>query len=191
MNVSHAEPADPRSARSQAALIAAAIALVDERDVAHISVSDLARRADVTRPTLYQHFADRDALLQAAGLARFEGAMAHYLASNSGSLEGVAEALFKHLAVHAIFYRRVLGGSCGPQTHRGIETFIADVIGESDTMGAFIDPQEPLFLAGGAMALVTRWLQEEPVRIESASEAARRAVLLVRNRGTTRRISRE
>lgn len=183
MNPSQTEASDPRSAKSKAALIAAAIALVDERDVAHISVSDLARRAGVTRPTLYQHFADREALLQASGLARFEGAMAQSLASSNGSMEGVAEALFTHLALHAAFYRRVLGGSCGPQTYRRIESFVADMIGESGTMGAFVDPQEPLFLAGGAMALISRWLEDEPVSVDSVGDSARRMVLLVRNRG--------
>src|SRR5215217_4454150 len=56
------EPTDPRWFRSRQALIAAMTQLLDERDLAEISITDLVQRASVSRPTFYQHFADLNGL---------------------------------------------------------------------------------------------------------------------------------
>ena len=55
---------DPRIARSKAALREALIALMEERGIDGFTVGDLCARAGLNRGTLYNHFKDKDNLLQ-------------------------------------------------------------------------------------------------------------------------------
>ncbi len=60
------------------AAIHLAVKDVETRGHTHVSLERLAKNLGVTRPALYRHFADRDALLEAAalrGLERFEKAL--------------------------------------------------------------------------------------------------------------------
>jgi AcrR family transcriptional regulator len=49
---------DARMIRSRAAIIQAIASLLDDRDVADITITDVVKAAEVTRPTYYQHFPD-------------------------------------------------------------------------------------------------------------------------------------
>lgn len=80
----------PKSARRHRAedrrrqLISAATALFTDRGYPHVAVSDIAARAGVSAPTLYRHFADKQALLFAAtecGVDTFESVTAEALAA--------------------------------------------------------------------------------------------------------------
>jgi AcrR family transcriptional regulator len=157
---------DPRQLKSRAALIAAAIELIDDRDVADISVTDLAGRAGLTRMTFYQHFPDRDALLQAAGAARFESALGDF-GAGAGQRRGIVAAsrvLLEHLTAHRVFYQRLLSGTSGIQTYQAIQTFLADRISLAASFeGVQLDEAQKLFLGGGAMGYIARWLTGEPV----------------------------
>ncbi|MGW0708139.1 TetR/AcrR family transcriptional regulator [Streptomyces sp. NPDC002643] len=57
---------DRRVRRTRAALQRALIDLVEERDLAHISVADVVERADVNRSTFYAHYQDVHELAEAA-----------------------------------------------------------------------------------------------------------------------------
>lgn len=50
---------DRRSRRAREAIDAAALSLMRERDFESISVSDIAKRADVNRATFYHHYVDK------------------------------------------------------------------------------------------------------------------------------------
>lgn len=167
---------DPRQVRTRAALIAAATALVDERDTPDISVTDLAKRAGVTRMTLYQHFSDRDTLLQAAGLARSETALQeHHAGGGDRNVEAAAVSLFEHLTRHRDFYARLLSGTCGLQTYRAIQEFLADGIQRAADMdGSVLESGERLFLSGGAMAYLIWWLDADRSGENTPSAAASR-----------------
>ena len=54
---------DPRIARSKAALREALIALMEERGLDGFTVGDLCTRAGLNRGTFYNHFKDKDNLL--------------------------------------------------------------------------------------------------------------------------------
>jgi AcrR family transcriptional regulator len=152
---------DPRRARSRAALVDAAIALVEERETDEISVTDLARRAGVTRVTLYQCFADRDELLQEAGLARFRATVDDLRAGDPPSFEELVERLLGRLAPQREFYARLLTGSTGRQTYLAVQRFVADSISGSTAVGGReLDPDERLFVGGGTMALLVQWLAD-------------------------------
>ncbi|ROS72096.1 TetR/AcrR family transcriptional regulator [Cellulomonas sp. PhB143] len=174
---------DPRRARSRAALVAAAIALVDERDTAEISVTDLAQRAGVTRVTLYQNFADRDHLLQEAGLARYRATVEQLATGAPQTFEGVVEQLLAHISEHRDFYRRLMGGTCGQQTFLAIQRFVAErVSGTSAVGGRELDEDERQFVGGGAMALLVPWLSAEGSPAPPAVAAARITAMIGRFR---------
>jgi AcrR family transcriptional regulator len=166
---------DPRQLKSRAALIAAAIALVDEREVADISVTDLAGRAGLTRMTFYQHFADRDALLQAAGVERFEAALVDF-GEGEGQRRGLvaaSHALLELLSENRTFYQRLLNGSSGIQTYRAIQTYLGDRIAISARFdGIELDEAQRLFLGGGAMAHIARWLSDDAAPVFPADALA-------------------
>ncbi|MBL7500220.1 TetR/AcrR family transcriptional regulator [Frankia sp. CNm7] len=52
------QPLDRRSRRSRAALETALLKLLAERDLAHISISDVTKSAEVNRSTFYLHYRD-------------------------------------------------------------------------------------------------------------------------------------
>ena len=175
---------DPRQLKSHSALIAAAIALVDERDVADISVTDLAGRAGLTRMTFYQHFADRDALLQAAGVERFENALLDFGAAEGqrrGLLAG-SQVLLDLLSKNRLFYQRLLSGASGIQTYEAIQTFLGDRIAISASFeGIELDEAQRLFLGGGAMAHISRWLSDDTAPVFPAGATAESIATLISN----------
>jgi AcrR family transcriptional regulator len=175
---------DPRQLKSRAALIAAAIALVDERDVADISVTDLAGRAGLTRMTFYQHFADRDALLQAAGVERFESALVDF-GAEQGQRRGLvagSQVLLDLLSENRLFYQRLLSGTSGIQTYQAIQTFLGIRIAIAASFeGIELDEAQRLFLGGGAMAHISRWLSDDAAPVFPSGATAESIAALISN----------
>jgi AcrR family transcriptional regulator len=175
---------DPRQLKSRGALIAAAIALVDERDVADISVTDLASRAGLTRMTFYQHFPDRDSLLQAAGVERFESALVDFGAAE-GQRRGLvagSRVLLDLLSKNRVFYQRLLSGTSGIQTYQAIQTFLGDRIAITAGFdGIELDEGQRVFLGGGAMAHISRWLSDEAAPVFPADATAESIAALIAN----------
>ncbi|NYI06942.1 TetR/AcrR family transcriptional regulator [Allostreptomyces psammosilenae] len=104
---------DPRVRRTRDLLRRAALELAAERDPDGITVADIAERATVNRATVYQHYADRDALLlDAMGetIADLSRACARCpLTSPSERVPAELVELFRHVERHAALYGRVLG----------------------------------------------------------------------------------
>lgn len=164
---------DPRQLRTRAALLSAATGLVDERDTAVISVTDLAARAGVTRKSLYLNFPDRDALLQAAGVQRYEEALTRDHLGGGGGFDGTARAIVGHLREHSDFYRRLLSGTCGVETYQAIQGFLGGGIGRAaEQHGISLDDTEQLFLSGGSMAVLIRSLDADAAEQETANRLA-------------------
>jgi AcrR family transcriptional regulator len=175
---------DPRQAKSRAALIAAAITLVDERDVADISVTDLAGRAGLTRMTFYQHFPDRDSLLQAAGVERFESALVDFgeAAGQRRGLVAGSKALLDLLSKNRVFYQRLLNGTSGIQTYQAIQTFLGDRIAIAASFdGIELADAQRLFLGGGAMAHISHWLNDEAEPVFPADSTAESIAAMIAN----------
>ncbi|AQZ61318.1 hypothetical protein BKM31_07320 [[Actinomadura] parvosata subsp. kistnae] len=128
------EQVDPRVRRTQAALRATLIELVQHRDLSRISVADVAERAGVSRSTFYDHYRDVHELAAAACTAMIdelieaipgrtpEAPAGHAPAAPTGPCgPGETErqgpevppdtllTFFAHLAEHASLYRSVLG----------------------------------------------------------------------------------
>jgi AcrR family transcriptional regulator len=74
-----AEPANPRAARTKAALVAAGRRLFSQRPIDAVTVDDIVQAAEVGKGSFYNHFADREALARAIAAqirASIEGAVA-------------------------------------------------------------------------------------------------------------------
>ncbi|QYH18969.1 TetR/AcrR family transcriptional regulator [Corynebacterium aquatimens] len=70
---------DPRAVRTRQALLNATVTLLDSTPAHELSVTSIVREAGVSRQVFYEHFADRDAVLLAAGLAVIEPAYREFV----------------------------------------------------------------------------------------------------------------
>lgn len=106
-------PDDPRARRTRARLRAAALDLAARQEIASITVSALAKRAEVNRATVYLHYPDVDALVTdamddaVAAVAR-AAALCPLDAPPDRAPEPLAE-LFTHVAGTAGLYARMFG----------------------------------------------------------------------------------
>ncbi|SEH01156.1 regulatory protein, tetR family [Nonomuraea solani] len=95
--------------RTQAALRNTLIELVQQRNLAQISVADVAERAGVGRSTFYAHYRDVHELAEAACTAMIDELIDAIPGHRrAGSPDNLA-FFFAHLAEHAGLYRGVLG----------------------------------------------------------------------------------
>ena len=168
---------DPRLARSRLALLTAMTELVDERDIAKISITDVVGRAGVTRPTFYQHFSDIAALARRAFLTRLDGAFPK-LPEDDGADPPMAQALDEmvetsrtiliHLMAHSAFYRRILEAAGTVELFDDLVVFLEDRLIAEPPIGPLLKSSRSIspadrgtILAGGVVWLVIRWLQSD------------------------------
>lgn len=164
----HTPNDNPRAARSRAALIAATVELLDERELADVSITDICRRAAVSRPTFYLHFGDAATVVQAAALLRLQGLFPAQKDSTTlhsrAALEQFLDALLQGLAEHAAFYRRVVAGPSGVAFHASVVDFVTERLGAADgAAGAGRTREHDEFLAAGATWLVVRAITGGPL----------------------------
>ena len=63
---------DPRAVRTHHALVDATVRMLEKQGASDISVTAIVQEANVSRQVFYEHFADRDAVIYAAGKAVFK-----------------------------------------------------------------------------------------------------------------------
>lgn len=106
-------PDDPRAVRTRARLKEAVRDLAAHQEPATITMSALAKRAEVNRATIYLHYPDVDALVTdamedtLAAVAR-AAALCPLDAPRDSAPDPLAE-LFAYVADHATLYARMLG----------------------------------------------------------------------------------
>lgn len=160
------EPAkDRRVRRSRAALMGAAIDLVDARESANVPVSDIAAAADVSRQVLYLQFGDRDTLLLEAALDLVRRELLEPLARRPDGGRAPTLALATHFATHRRFYRAMLTSSSAFALNKAL-TGLFVPLNRRYASRRLTDEQEvadlAAFLTGGAAALVNTWVVEGP-----------------------------
>ncbi len=192
-----AEQVDPLAVRSRAALVAAMTALLDERDLDGISITQVVQAAGVTRPTFYQHYGDIAHLASDAAVGRLDAEFDHRESgplSVEGWLTGVepmVTRLLAHLAEHRDFYRRVLYGLGTRAATDAAVDLVARRILERSPLGALAgqpgapDPEETqdsvVIISGGIVWLITSWLSTELTGRDTVKAMAHRvSVQLVR-----------
>jgi AcrR family transcriptional regulator len=156
---------DRRVRRSRAALMRAAIDLVDARESANIPVSDLAAAADVSRQVLYLQFGDRDTLLLEAALDLVRRELLEPLTRLPDGGRASTSALATHFAAHRRFYRAMLTSSSAFALTKALTGLFVPL---NRRYASLLRTDEQAvddlaaFLTGGAAALVNTWVVEGP-----------------------------
>ncbi len=165
---------DRRVRRSRAALRAAMVDLVSDREYEKITVADVLLRADVARGTFYSHYADRDALFGDAVAHLTEqlvGDVAAVAARGTARLTGLGvRVLFEHARQHRDLYLAMIHGAAGgvplDSYVNQLTTAYSALMTESIAVVG-VTPRMPLEAiarcwVGETIALTTWWLQESP-----------------------------
>ncbi|MGO3151154.1 MAG: TetR/AcrR family transcriptional regulator [Galactobacter sp.] len=182
---------DPRSVRSQDALVRATLHLLAERQADAVSVTDVVHLAEVSRPTLYQHFGDLPTLIVAAVTARLQTLFAASLPNNavttakddaSGS-EAIHD-LLQHLLDEADVFRHALHGSSGYPVIRQLADLLARRLQERGPLHEALErgatPKHlDRFIGHGAVGIVADWLDVPPADRESVDEVTARLTALL------------
>lgn len=168
------------SAGAREAILAAALELISDKGLSHLTTREVARRAGVSEASVFYHFRDKVGLLQEvilAGLEPLKGLDADTLAGRTGepleaTLRQIATALERFLdralpvveavqadtAVRAEFAARLVEQDLGP--HRGVR-LVAAHLAEMRQAGAVrpdVDPDAAaLLLVGGCF--LRAWLR--------------------------------
>lgn len=190
---------DPRFVRSRQALFSAATDLVESGErVAQLRVTDVARRAGVSRPTFYQHFADVPDLVGAAALERMQRAFARIPQVALGE----SWTVYAHRTFHSLltdverdsaFYTAVLTDARQPLVTALVQALAARLLEESPLgpvirrRGGADEPAERAqFLAAGVLWHVASWItQPAPSREPVDTVVERLADLLLGASGAT------
>ncbi len=160
---------DARQRKTREALFNALESLLEETDYADITVSTLARRADVGRPTFYRHFQSVDAMLEEQ-LRDGLGEQLELGRTSSSHLE--AHSWMEHIATHAFMraqkrprlFRLALAGAVGSLTLQLFQAQIETLMEEGTAHPGFVatDPQtrpyEAAFYAGAIFGVLKHWL---------------------------------
>jgi AcrR family transcriptional regulator len=166
---------DPRIERTQEALRAALISLIDEKGFDAISVLDIAERARLNRATFYLHYRDKQDLL-----IRMSEAVFDRLVEEAGPIDrdnlGFQKPprqvvlLFRHLAEHRDFYRVVLGRSGVPAFAARMREYIAAFTqGRMASLHSLYPMATPIvddmfiseYVAGALLGVLVWWLEND------------------------------
>jgi AcrR family transcriptional regulator len=168
-----ADLSDPRAVRSRAALLAVAAELLDDPDAGDPSVTQVAARAGVSRPTFYQHFEDVPSLVAEALRVQLDAVFARTDAAY-GHLPGLdfmrctTAALVANMHEHRRGFRRVLHGAglyavlaaaVDYVTVRMREHVLGEHLASGETQ---IDDDRLTTLASGTIWLLLRWIDTDP-----------------------------
>jgi len=150
-------------------LIDAAVELLGQREPTDISVTDLARRAGVSRPTFYQHVSGVNELFAAAAISRLT-AMLDAIDTLGDDLATVPDAIAAMVSAFAAdreFFRRALLGPSSHDVFHAAVALVADrlhthalmpIIDASTTM-APADRYEAI--AAAEVWLIGEWLHSD------------------------------
>ncbi|HEY0248109.1 MAG TPA: TetR/AcrR family transcriptional regulator [Gryllotalpicola sp.] len=125
---------DARSRRSRSALIDAVYRLTVEKGIDHLTVTDVAATAGVSRDTFYRHFSDPVELLCGALRHELADSISAYLemplvtGGNDSVFLAPAMAVMEHMRDHAAIYRQAPGSKSGARLTGLIETATRQVI---------------------------------------------------------------
>ncbi len=111
----------PRNRRGEGArlrddILTAAAAILDETgDAQAVTLRAVARQVGISAPSIYPHFADRDAILLALTEQAFEALAGHLRAAETGDdpvarLYALCHAYLDYAGTHAQRYRLMFGG---------------------------------------------------------------------------------
>ncbi|GAA4176984.1 TetR/AcrR family transcriptional regulator [Gryllotalpicola koreensis] len=125
---------DARSRRSRSALVDAVYRLCVEKGIDHLTVTDVAAEAGVSRDTFYRHAADPVELLCSALQEELADSVSAYLAmpvvgdDDDSVFLAPAAAVMEHMRTHTAIYRQAPGSKSGARLTAIIEAAARQVI---------------------------------------------------------------
>ncbi len=154
---------DPRIARTEAAIRAAFIRLVEERGYARVSVKDICDRAEINRNTFYLHYTDKDALMsqvvnnllaeQAIPIAQVAS---HLSTASPAQVEEIVSNILSLLSEEIAFYRIMFTDpAMQSYVQQLYHTAVALVTARSKRQ---ISPVALSYLVYGFIGVITEWL---------------------------------
>lgn len=164
---------DRRVVRSRKALEEALLVLIEQQDLAELSIADVTRAAGVSRSTFYDHYADLHQLAESACTEMFETLLfgTPVLASaDATASENPLAGLFDHVASHQRLYTALLGpdGSARVMTylHRRltiathVNSVVTDPRGRTHGTDPHTTPPDVVaaFTAGALLGALIDWL---------------------------------
>jgi AcrR family transcriptional regulator len=164
---------DPRAQRSRQALEAALLARVEAEDLARISISDITKRAGVSRSTFYEHYADVHDLAASACTEIFDQLVSNLPLADPQLIHAQRPdanpvvPLFRHFAEHARLYRSLLGPDGSARVINHVLHRMRVRTGENLRMAAPADQPENAFdaeatlIAGALLGTVVDWLRND------------------------------
>lgn len=151
-------------ARTRASLLAAVTSLLDERGAEHVTITDVAVRAGVTRPTFYAVFGDLPTAFAEAAVARIADALAgeavgEVPAGDRAEVMTVAIGrMLGRIAPHAEFFRRVLNGHGGHLVQQRVVALLAvEIRSNTPVSAALARGPLPVEVAATAIAAAIAW----------------------------------
>ncbi len=133
-------PDDPRVQRTRDRLRAALLSLTARHELGSLTMAAVARQAGINRATVYQHYADLDALVADA----MDGAVAHVarcaaLCPLDQPRDRAPEPLvdlFTHVGANAVLYRRMLSEQGSARFSNQLRQRLTDALTDRFTTGA-------------------------------------------------------
>jgi AcrR family transcriptional regulator len=175
------EKLDRRVARTRHALRDALMALIVERGFDNITLQDITDRANVSRPTFYLHYANKEELLFKSMKEIYDSLATSNRGKQPETSEGFSEAFhelcaseasdFQHVEDHAAFYRAVLSEHGVPSFTKQVHEYLANTM-QQDWLAKIGDltantRRVPInfmanYLAGAEIGVIRWWLSQEP-----------------------------
>ena len=167
---------DARSRRSRSALIDAVYRLCVEKGIDHLTVTDVAAEAGVSRDTFYRHSADPVELLCAALQEELADSVSAYLAmpligdDDDSVFLAPAAAVMDHMRNHIAIYRQAPGSKSGARLTAIIEAAARQVIethldNHPEIVPEVLQPMTPVvrqmslaYASSGATASFFAWI---------------------------------
>ena len=151
--------------------------MLAELDPDDISITDIAQRAGLSRPTVYQHFADKESALAAVIQVRIDDILHGEQQPPPGpptqdEAIGRINALVSEISKSHDLYHRVINSNVGTRARTEISGYlfglVIDYIQRVHPDGG---DQEELahFVTGGAIALLEHWARDADIDSEKES----------------------
>jgi AcrR family transcriptional regulator len=167
---------DLRSRRTRKWLQEALLILMKDKSFRDIQVTEIADRAEVSRPAFYLHFHSKEELL----LSHVDTVFDEFYASLSSEVKigdvdrkGVSILLFKYWEKHADTLKMIFKAENDTVLLKRLRSYVAIIMAdlrigkrgsssESKSEGYIVD-----FVAGGAYMLLKRWIMDDmPYTVE-------------------------
>ena len=164
---------DPRAVRTQEALHAAMLQLLEEKSLEQITIRDIVATAGIGYTTFFRHHPTKEALLEDIAARQISALFQLSVpVLDASDLRSAAVALLNYVSANRALWKTLLtGGAAGfirdeflRQARR-----VADVRGQPDRL---MPPDlGTLLIVSSVLELITWWLrQDEPLPVEHIAE---------------------